>query len=640
LGYYTRCTGESKNEQCYIYFAEFKNNQWKEIDNLKIENRSEPIGHPFVMPDGQRIYFVSVMEGGYGKSDIWYTDKLPGGIWSKPINLGREVNTSGNEMFPFVAGEYLFFSSDGHPGYGGMDIFASKIDGNIHGASINLGLPFNSPYDDVNLIEKFDFSEGLLVSSRRSANNDDIFRFEGYPSALTASGQIYDSIRKQPMPGISIDVKKDGKVVEKITSDESGNYVFYIDPDTSAYELSATVLRYNPISRTYHSIVERFAALKGWDLPLQSSDAYISGIVTGAEESQDKSTVTKLGPLVGAKIEVFENGQAIKLLETDANGQYRFGDVKENTIYKVKATVGNGAEFFADDKTLQVGEITQSIEFCKALGPDYDMDIELRKITKTINLNNILYETNKWDLLPQSYIELDKLVTLLQKNPTLIIEIRSHTDSRGSVKSNQTLSNKRAESVVKYLISKGIVPSRLAAKGYGESQLLVKPERNDADLQANRRTEFTVTGTTGEALYDTRLTVTPSVDMYGVRQIQDGYTPPYPQQPQYPQQQYPPQAAAQPQAQAQPSAGAGANVRNLPYAIQVAAVTKPASMGSSDFIRIKQLFNLDVYEVYSNGIYRYYAGGFSTIEEAKAMCDKVNRGLGKSENEKFFAKKK
>jgi outer membrane protein OmpA-like peptidoglycan-associated protein/tetratricopeptide (TPR) repeat protein len=625
LGYYTRCTGESKNEQCYIYFAEFKNNQWKEIDNLKIENRSEPIGHPFVSPDGRRIYFVSIMEGGYGKSDIWYTDKLPGGIWSKPINLGREVNTSGTEMFPFVAGEYLFFSSNGHPGYGGMDIFASKIDGNIHGTAINLGLPFNSPYDDVNLIEKFDFSEGMLVSSRRSANNDDIFRFEGHPSALTASGKIYDSITRQPIQGIPIDVMKDGKVVEKLTSDENGSYTFYIEPSESAYELSASVLRYNPVSRTYNSTNERFANLKDWDLPLQSSDAYISGTVTGVEESQDKSTLTSLGVLVGAKIEVFENGQAIKLIETDAKGQYRFGDVKENTKYKVKATVGKGDEFFSDDKTLDVGDITQSIEFCKATG--FDMDIELRKITKTINLNNILYAYNKWDLLPASYVELDKLVTLLQKNPTLIIEIRSHTDSRGSAKYNQTLSDKRAASVVQYLISKGIPPSRLASKGYGESQLLVKPERNEADYQANRRTEFTVTGTTGEPLYDTRLTVTPSADVFGVRQIQD-----YPQQ--YPQQQYPQTAAPQMPA-------AGANVQNLPYAIQVAATTKPVTMSSSDFIRIKQLFNLDVYEVYgADKRYRYYAGGFNSVEEARTMCDRINRALGKSDADKFFVKKK
>jgi outer membrane protein OmpA-like peptidoglycan-associated protein/tetratricopeptide (TPR) repeat protein len=628
LGYYTRCSGASKNEQCYIYFAEFKNNQWKEIDNLKIENRSEPIGHPFVMPDGKRIYFVSIMEGGYGKSDIWYTDKLPDGTWSKPINLGREVNTSGNEMFPFVAGEYLFFSSDGHPGYGGMDIFASKIDGNVHGTAINLGMPFNSPYDDVNLIEKFDFSEGMLVSSRRSANNDDIFRFEGYPSSLTASGRIYDSVTNLPMQGISIEVKKDSKTVEKLVSDDNGNYVFYVDPDSSAYELSASVLRYNPISRTYHTVKERFAALDNWNLPMKSSDAYISGIVTGYERSQDKSTRTELGPLAKAKVEVFENGNAIKLLETDANGQYRFGDVKENSTYKVKATVGNGDEFFSDDETLQVGEITQSTEFCKATG--FDMDLELEKITAIIHLNNIFYATAKWDLLPESYIELDKLVTLLEKNPTLIIEIRSHTDSRGSVKSNQTLSEKRAASVVQYLISRGIPAARLRSKGYGESQLLVKPEKSEADYQSNRRTEFTVVGTTGESLYDTRLTVTPSVDMYGVQQIQDRY--PQQTQPQYPQQ----------QTVTPPPAGTGTanNMKNMPYAIQVAAMTKPVNMNSSDFVKIKQLFNLDVYEVFSNGVYRYYAGGFNTIEEARTMCDKVNKALGKSEKDKFFAKKK
>ncbi|MDR0386324.1 MAG: OmpA family protein [Prevotellaceae bacterium] len=630
LGYYTKCTGENKNEQCYIYFAEFKNNQWKEIDYLKIENRKEPIGHPFVTFDGKRIYFVSVMEGGYGKSDIWYTDKLPDGTgWSKPINLGREVNTSGSEMFPFVAGDYLFFSSDGHPGYGGMDIFASKIDGNIHGQAINLGMPFNSSHDDVNLIEKHNFSEGMLVSSRRSANNDDIFRFEGFPSSLTAAGQIYDSVSKQPMQGISIDVKKSGKIVEKLTSDDNGNYVFYIDPDSSAYELSASVLRYNPVSRTYYSINERFDALKGWDLPMKSSEAFISGIVTGIEESQDRTTSTELGPLANVKIEVLENGQAILLLQTDANGQYRFGNVKENTIYKVNATVGDGDEFFADYKILEVGEITQSTEFCKANGKD--MDIELKKITRTIHLRNILYAYNKWDLLPESYTELNTLVTLMQKNPTLIIEIRSHTDSRGSVKSNQTLSEKRAQSVVEYLVNAGIPRTRLRAKGYGKSQLLIKPERSEADYQANRRTEFTVVGTTGEPLYDTRLTVTPPSEggIYGVRQVQDYPATQYPQQPQQ-QTQYPQQTTG----------AAATNAQRLPFAVQIAAVTKPASMASSDFLKIKQLFNLDVYEILSGGVYRYFAGGFNTLGEANAMADKMNKALGKTGDARFFGKKK
>jgi outer membrane protein OmpA-like peptidoglycan-associated protein/tetratricopeptide (TPR) repeat protein len=625
LGYYTRCSAEKGNEQCYIYFAEFRNNKWKEIDHLKIENRKEPIGHPFITPNGKRIYFVSVMEGGYGKSDIWYTDKYPDGTWSKPINLGREVNSPGNEMFPFVTDEYLFFSSDGHPGYGGMDIFASKIDGNLHGTAINLGKPFNSPYDDVNLIEKYDFSEGMLISSRRPENNDDIFKFSGFPSSLTATGQIYDSISGQPMTGISINVKKSGKTVDNITSDENGRYVFYVDPDSSAYEVSASVLRYNPISRTYYSVKERFSTLKGWDLPMKSCEAYISGVVTGFEKSQDGTRKTILGPLADVRIEVLENGLPIYLLTTDAKGQYRFGNVKENSTYKVNATVGNGDEFFADNKSIQIGEISQSTEFCKATGKD--MDIELEKITKAIRLQNILYAYNKGELLPESYRELNTLVTLMHKNPTLKIEIRSHTDSRGSVKSNQTLSEKRAQSVVDYLVNVGGIPrSRLLAKGYGKSQLLISPERSEADYQANRRTEFTVVGTTGEPLYDTRLTITPpsGSGIYGVSQVQDYPSAQYTQPAQYPQQ----------------TTGTMTNVQSLPFAVQISATSKPANMNQGDFPSIKQLFNLDAYEIYSNGIYRYFVGGFNTLEEAQTMAARISKALGKSEKDKFFGRRK
>jgi septal ring-binding cell division protein DamX len=188
------------------------------------------------------------------------------------------------------------------------------------------------------------------------------------------------------------------------------------------------------------------------------------------------------------------------------------------------------------------------------------------------------------------------------------------------------LSEKRAVSVVQYLISQGIPATRLRSAGYGESQLLFKPERSEAHYQANRRTEFTVVGTTGEPLYDTRLTVTPSADMYGVQKIQDGYQP-----------QTPPQ-----QQTVTPPAGTGTttNIQNMPFTIQVAAISKPVSASSSDFIKLKQLFNLDVYQVYTNGIYRYYAGGFNTMKEARAMCDKVNKALGKSEKDKFFAKEK
>jgi len=630
LGYYTRCDASKSNPQCYIYFAEFRNNTWKEIDKLKIENREQPIGHPFVTSDGRRVYFISVMEGGYGKSDIWYTDKLPDGSWSRPINLGREINTAGNEMFPFVAGEYLFFSSDGHPGFGGMDIFASKIDGNVHGVAINLGLPFNSSQDDVNLIEKQDLSEGMLVSARRLANSDDIFRFEGYPSSLTASGMIYDSVTKQPMPGVAIEVKKGDKLIEKITSDDSGKYVFYIDPDSSKYELSATVLRYNPVARTYLSSNERFAALKDWNLALQSSDAYISGVVTGYIRERS-GILTPEGPIPNAKVIVYQNGEQIKVVVADAKGEYRFGDIKENTKYTVKGTVGDGSTYFSDDKTLDVGAITQSIDFCKATG--FNMDLALEKIQQKIQINNILYDFNKFTLQPIAMVELDKLVELLQRNPHLKIELRSHTDSKGTVKYNQKLSENRAKSAVDYLISRGIPAASLSAKGYGKSELLVKKEKTEADYQANRRTEFTVTGRTGVPLYDTRMPETQSVAQgyMGVRQIQEAGYQPGQAGTQY---QQPQQGGYQPQQPQYQQPASGANVQNMAFSIQIAASTT-YNMNNADFVKIKQLFNLDVYALKgADGRYRYYAGGFNTQAEAKTMCDRMNAAMGKG----FFVK--
>ena len=627
LGYYTRC--DARSGQCFIYFAEFKNSQWKEKDYLAIESRKMPIGHPFVMPEGNRIYFTSNMEGGYGKTDLWYTDKLPDGSWSKPINLGREVNTAGDEGFPFVAGGYLFFASDGHPGYGGMDIFASKIDGNIHGTAVNLGLPFNSPQDDLNLIEKADFSEGMLVSARRAATNDDIFRFDGFPSSLTVSGSIYDSIGRFPLIGASVEVKKDGKVVEKLTADDSGKYIFYVEPN-SEYELSSIVLGYNPNSVTYKSIDERFGKMDNWNLAMQSSAAFISGIITGFERNRD-GTIKELGPLAGAKVILYENQKQVKIVEADSKGEYRFGDIKENTMYDVKAVMEG---YFLDSKPLSVGQITQSIDFNKGTG--YDMDIPLEKIQEVIQLNNIHYDLGKHDLRQEAKDELDKLVALLKKNSHLKVEIRSHTDSKGSISSNDKLSQRRAAAVVDYLVLKGIDRSRLTPKGYGERVLLVKPERSEADYQANRRTEFKVIGSSGESLYDTNMEVSQSVTASQIPVYGSYGQQQYPQQGGYPQQQYQQQPQGGYQQQPQQQLASGGSPQSMPFRIQLSA-SRNYNLNNPDFVKIKQQFNLDVYaEQGADGIYRYFAGGFNTLDEAKAMANRINSTLRKE----YFAKAK
>jgi hypothetical protein len=257
------------------------------------------------------------------------------------------------------------------------------------------------------------------------------------------------------------------------------------------------------------------------------------------------------------------------------------------------------------------------------------MDLALEKIQQKIQINNILYDNAKFTLRPEALVELDKLVELLQRNPHLKIELRSHTDSKGSVKYNQKLSENRAKSAVDYLISRGIPSTSLSYKGYGESELLVKKEKTEADYQANRRTEITVTGRTGVPLYDTRMPETPSLmqGYSGVRQIQEaGYRPGQPgtQYQQQPTSQYQPQ---QPQA-------TGAGLQNMPFSIQIAASTT-YSMNNADFTKIKQMFNLEVYAIKgADGRYRYFAGGFNTSAEAKTMCDRINSAMGKG----FFVK--
>ena len=621
LGYYTRCDG-NKGSQCFIYFAEFKNNQWKEKDYLAIESRKVAIGHPFVTPEGDRIYFTSAMEGGYGKADLWFTNKLPDGTWSKPINLGGDVNTAGDDVFPFVADGYLFFASDGHPGFGGLDIYASKIDGNIHGKPVNLGLPFNSAQDDFNLIVKYDNKEGMLVSARRPEYNDDIYRFKGFPSALMVSGRIYDSVTNIPMVGAPIEVKKDGKTVNKLTSDDSGKYVFYVQPD-SLYELSSLILGYDPVARSYTSINERFGEMENWDLPMQSSAAFLSGIITAFERKRDGTTVD-LGPLPHAKAVLFENGTQSVIVETDAKGEYRFANIKENTQYKV---LGAMEGYLSDTKEQPIGLIPRSIDFCKATG--YDMDMQLEKIQEVIQLQNILYDYAKYDLRPESKLELDKFVDMLNKNPDLKVEIRSHTDDRGSLAANDKLSQNRAKSVVEYLKERGISEYRLDPKGYGERDLLIKRAKNEEEHQQNRRTEFAVIGKTGESLYDTNMAVSQSISanqipLYGAGtpvqgylqspQQQGLYTPPQQQQPQYqPQQQVP---------------VAGTSIQNMPFRIQVGAVSRVPNMSNSEYQKIKQQFNLDVYYEQSGAIYRVFAGGFNSMVDAKAMADRMNRALG------------
>lgn len=174
--YFARC--EEQQENCCLIIARLNNHKCRQTGVLKIGQKGCNIAHPFVTDNGARLYFSSTMTGGYGGADIWYIEKDVWGKWGDPQNVGPEVNTPGNDIFPYVHGGRFFFASDGRVGYGGLDIYESQITAAGFGPSKNLGAPINTSYDDFNLILNDDERGGLLVSNRTAGRSDDIFRFE------------------------------------------------------------------------------------------------------------------------------------------------------------------------------------------------------------------------------------------------------------------------------------------------------------------------------------------------------------------------------------------------------------------------------------------------------------------------------
>jgi len=411
--YFTKCLStDTGYYKCDIYMSEFRDSSWQEPIRLP-----EPVNHPIytttqptvgILQKGSKkievLYFVSDRreQGHRGGLDIWYVYNL-GGTWSRPKNLGKTINTPGDEMTPWYDQETqtLYFSSSGHPGMGGLDIFRAKGAANKWAQPQNVGYPINTSTDELYFILNPNRYSGYFVSNRigiYALKNptccDDIwyFEFETKPELIA---QIYaydeaDSLRR-PLDSVTV-------------------YVWLMD-----------------------SITGRMAQ--------------------------------------------------IKTLKTDSPSPI-FYKVFPNQQYKFTAE-RNG--YFKQSQWLSTTT--------KKLRDTFIVAIPLKKLilNKPYTLRNIYYDFDKWDLKPESFPVLDSLAMLLKENPELKVEIRSHTDSRGSDEYNLTLSQKRAESVVKYLVSKGISPERLIAKGYGEKHPIASNDTEEGRAK-NRRTEFVIIG--------------------------------------------------------------------------------------------------------------------------------------------------
>jgi len=411
--YFTRCrSSANKAYGCHILSAQLVNGKWTKEKVIEIAGDTVVVAHPAISPDELTLYFVSDMPGGQGGKDIWKITRTDvNAKWGSPENLGTSINTSEDEMFPYIHPDgTLYFSSNGHIGLGGLDIFKAT-DENGKWKVENMGYPINSYADDFGITFMAEEERGFFSSSRTSTGDDDIYSFVLPPLSFTLVGLVRDEKTEQPLP---------------------------------------------------------------------NSNVQIIGI--------DGTNVN---------------------IPTLSDGTFKF-NLKSGTDYVMIAS----KQGYLNGKAR---ETTKGLDRSK----DIPVIIELVSIARPIEMPNIFYEFARWDLMPESLVALDGLVELLGDNPKIAIELGAHTDSRGSEAVNQPLSQRRAQSVVDYLIQKGIAPDRLTAKGYGFSQPKVVDDklaaqysflRNGVTLtdafintlsedereiahQLNRRTEFRVVRT-------------------------------------------------------------------------------------------------------------------------------------------------
>ncbi len=461
-----------------LYTADLQKNTWANVKELPFNSNEFSCGHPALSPDNKLLYFVSDMPGGYGGTDI-YVVEVRDGQWGTPVNLGKDINTEGNEMFPYLdENAHLYFSSDGHEGIGGLDIFYVEMKDGLPARGVeNLGAPINSEKDDFGFITTKDRNDGYFSSNRkRGVSDDNIYYFRRACKQMQVL--VYDADSKTPLEGVDVRTVRNGENRELKITGQDGSMNTCLDANTE-YEFKAIKEGYMTNSVLY-STKSTAANQTRVSIYLEKNKG---SLLTGTVKSELSQQ-----PIAGAKV-ILKNKKdnSEQSVVTGADGKYEFS-VKPGADHEVIAQ--------KDKYTTNEGTTINKIKAGKGLKV---MTSDLGMISEgdIFRLENIYYDLNAFFIRQDAAKELDaKVIPYLKKFPKLKIEIRSHTDARSNDDYNMRLSENRARAVVDYLVARGIQPNRLSAKGFGETQLLNNCADGincaDDQHQQNRRTEFKV----------------------------------------------------------------------------------------------------------------------------------------------------
>jgi outer membrane protein OmpA-like peptidoglycan-associated protein/tetratricopeptide (TPR) repeat protein len=481
-----------KGTTCLMIFkAELINGQWGNIEPLPFNNKDYSIGHPAISPDGKRLYFASDMPGTLGGSDIFYVDILGENQYSNPVNLGPTINTEGNEMFPFVNANGLYYSSDGITGLGGLDIFFARQSANTtFEKPVNLGTPVNSSKDDFSYVMNADNRSGFLASNRPDGTgDDDIYAFTF--NQLILNGIVRDtSGQAKPLEQAQVFLMDGaGEVTDQTETNTNGEFTFDVAFD-NMYTLMAQKDGY--IANTKNFSTKGIAATaisQSINLGVDKPFMLIGSI-------KDKKTGSYISDVELTIIDTVKQTLILDM-RTGPDGAFskKLEGVQMNShlAYRVSLRkAGYLAKTLVFDHYLSKYE-TNMNEFLEVSMDKIGLGVDIGKL---LNINPIYFDLGKWDIRPDAAAELDKIVQAMKDNPTVVIELGSHTDSRGSEQANLELSDKRAKASAEYVISQGISSDRIYGKGYGEARIINRCRDGikckEEEHAQNRRTEFKV----------------------------------------------------------------------------------------------------------------------------------------------------
>ncbi len=451
-----RGKNEEKISNLQIFKAELVNGKWTNETSLPFNSDNYSVEHPALSSDEKTLYFASDMPGTLGSLDI-FSVAVNEGAFGTPQNLGAGINTDKREQFPFVSKDNkLYFASDGHLGYGSLDVFVSEMENGTYNKANNVGLPINSNLDDFAFNIDSDTKEGYFSSNRAGGKgSDDIYQLNEIKALLIedckqfVSGIITDVDTKLPLENAVVALQDSNKKqINSVTTTADGKFNF-----TVACESSYTVLA----SKENYS---------------NNSKALVSGKVR--DYSNDASMTLK-----SLEVIKLEN----KKLEEEKKQQEALALIAlKEAETKAKKDAVVQAEIKKKEKVNQI--LAQEKDVVK------DKD---RLIIKT---DPIYFDYDLWYIRKESKVILNRVFDLMKKYPEMVVEIGSHTDSRGDLKYNAELSGKRAQSTKEYLVESGIDAKRIIAKGYGESVPIIKCKTDEScseeQHELNRRSEFVI----------------------------------------------------------------------------------------------------------------------------------------------------